>query len=109
MRLVGVVLMLLMGQALTQGISQGISGSVVKSACVSAFRYDNPDEAKAVLLQQAKLSAVNELFGEFIQASTRVENAVVTSEALQLATAGYVRLEGEAGRFSQGQILVRSV
>ena len=77
---------------------------VVKTACVSALGYATIDDLKADLLVQVKRLAINELFGEFITASTAVENFVVTSDQIFASSLGFVRVEGDA-EYRNGQNL----
>ena len=68
---------------------------VVKTACTYALGYATIDDLKTDLLAQAKRLAVNELFGEFITASTAVENFVVTNDQIRTSSMGFVRVEGD--------------
>ena len=74
---------------------------VTKKFCADATKYSNTDEARADLLKEVKLEAVNELFGEFIAASTAVENSIVTSDEIRLSSTGFVRIDDNAN-YSNG-------
>ena len=76
---------------------------VTKTYCASTSQYNDNDEARADLLRNAKLAAVNELFGELIAASTAVENAVVTSDEIRLSSIGFVRIQGNGARYFNGE------
>lgn len=95
--LIVVLLAALMPQSVSAAPALQVRNSdrVVKTACAYAFGYEDIDQLKADLLIQAKQLAINELFGEFITASTAVENSVVTSDEIRTSSMGYVRVEGD--------------
>ncbi len=68
--------------------------AVTKSVCASTFAYANLETLKSALLAEAKRAAVNELYGEFISALTKVENFTVTSDQIRSLTFGFVRVWG---------------
>lgn len=68
-----------------------------KSSCL--FLSDYPDlsldQAKEVLLQQAKRDAVSELFGERLRALTDIQNWKLNHDEITSSTAGIVRIKGD--------------
>jgi hypothetical protein len=80
----------------TPGAPPPIANEVVKMACASSFGYATLEALKADVLAQAKRLAVNELFGEFITASTAVENFVVTGDQIRSLTSGFVRVRNDS-------------
>lgn len=68
--------------------------TIEKTYCTQGIAYDSIDDLKLDLLNNAKTAVINELFGEFIVASTAVENFVVTKDQIQTSSIGFVRVEG---------------
>ena len=75
---------------------------VEKTYCTQGIAYDSIDALKLDLLNNAKKAVINELFGEFIVASTAVENFVVTKDQIQTSSLGFVRVEGNT-KFHNGE------
>jgi hypothetical protein len=71
--------------------------TVTKTASISLFggQYKTADDAKAVLLNMAKKSAVEELFGEFIRSISKVENFSLTSVDIEASSMGFIRVKGD--------------
>lgn len=78
----------------SEALSQESNETITKTACISALGYDDLDLLKSDLLLEAKRSAVNELFGELIIASTDVRNFVVTNDEIRASSVGFVREQG---------------
>ena len=74
---------------------------VEKTYCTQGIAYESIDALKLDLLNNAKKAVINELFGEFIVASTAVENFVVTKDQIQTSSLGFVRVEGNT-KFHNG-------
>lgn len=72
----------------------GAQEVITKSYCLSALDHTDLDVLKAELLINAKRQAVNELFGEMITASSRVENMVLDRDKIQTMSLGYLRIKG---------------
>lgn len=75
---------------------------VEKTYCTQGIAYDSIDDLKLDLLNNAKKAVIDELFGEFIVASTAVENFVVTKDQIQTSSLGFVRVEGNT-KFHNGE------
>lgn len=65
-----------------------------KIYCAIGIQFESIDELKRDLLLNAKRSAVNELFGEMISATTAVQDFVFTSDQVSSSSAGFVRING---------------
>lgn len=66
---------------------------VEKSTCASAIGYGSLDALKQDLLLGAKRAAVDELFGELINATSVVEDFVVTTDEIRSTSLGFVRID----------------
>lgn len=75
---------------------------VEKTYCTQGIAYESIDALKLDLLNNAKKAVIDELFGEFIVASTAVENFVVTKDQIQTSSLGFVRVEGNT-KFHNGE------
>jgi len=77
--------------------------TTAKTACISLFgtEYATADEARAVLLALAKEAAVQEIFGEFLQSRSQVDNYSLSSMDIETTTVGFVRIRGNP-EYSQG-------
>ncbi|MFZ4661306.1 MAG: hypothetical protein ACOYNY_30125 [Caldilineaceae bacterium] len=81
---------------------QAADDVIEKTYCTQGIAYDSIDDLKLDLLNNAKKAVINELFGEFIVASTAVENFVVTKDQIQTSSLGFVRVEGNT-KFHNGE------
>lgn len=73
---------------------QAADDVIEKTFCTQGIAYESVDALKLDLLNNAKKAVIDELFGEFIVASTAVENFVVTKDQIQTSSLGFVRVEG---------------
>lgn len=73
---------------------QAADDVIEKTYCTQGIAYESIDDLKLDLLNNAKKAVINELFGEFIIASTAVENFVVTKDQIQTSSLGFVRVDG---------------
>lgn len=81
---------------------QAADDVIEKTYCTQGIAYDSIDDLKLDLLNNAKKAVIDELFGEFIVASTAVENFVVTKDQIQTSSLGFVRVEGNT-KFHNGE------
>jgi len=88
------VIFLLIALLLPAAPVQAVDDAVEKTYCTQGIAYESLDDLKLDLLNNAKKAVINELFGEFIVASTAVENFVVTKDQIQTSSLGFVRVEG---------------
>lgn len=88
------VIFLLIALLLPAAPLQAVDDAVEKTYCTQGIAYESIDDLKLDLLNNAKKAVINELFGEFIVASTAVENFVVTKDQIQTSSLGFVRVEG---------------
>jgi len=95
------VIFLLIALLLPAAPVQAVDDAVEKTYCTQGIAYESLDDLKLDLLNNAKKAVINELFGEFIVASTAVENFVVTKDQIQTSSLGFVRVEGNT-KFHNG-------
>lgn len=69
---------------------------VTKSVSVNQASYPSKsnEEIKSILLKKAKLSAANEIFGDFVKRKTVIENGELLSDAVVSQKKGLVHLQG---------------
>ena len=79
-----------------------IPNEVEKRYCTSAFGYASVQSAQVGMLSEVKRLAINELFGEFIDAFTQVENFSVVRDQIRSLSSGFMRTRGDA-IFENGQ------
>lgn len=72
-----------------------IADEVTKRFCTDAFGYTTAQKAQGDLITQVKREAINELFGEIIQAFTQVDNFVVTADQVLSLSSGFLRTRGD--------------
>lgn len=79
---------------------QAADDVIKKTLCTQGIAYESINALKLDLLNNAKKAVINELFGEFIIASTAVENFVVTKDQIQTLSIGFVRVDGNVEFFN---------